>query len=108
MTKVVDKSGENWTSGGKNMDSVSVQGMLDKLRDLQAAKFADAGFTTPQLEITVVSDSGKRTEKVQIAPAGTNFLGKREGDATLYQLDASAVSDLRKAANDVKPAEQKK
>ena len=108
MTRVVDKSGENWTSGGKTMDSVSVQAMIDKLRDLQATKFADSGFTTPQVELTVVSDSGKRTEKVQIAPAGTNFLAKRDGDATLYQLDAMAVSDLRKAANDVKPSEQKK
>lgn len=108
MSKVVDKSGENWTSGGKTMDSVSVQAMLDKLRDLQATKFADSGFTNPQVEITVVSDGGKRTEKVQIAPAGANFLGRRENDSTLYQLDASAVSDLRKAANDVKPAEQKK
>ncbi|MBV8845135.1 MAG: DUF4340 domain-containing protein [Bryobacterales bacterium] len=102
MDKVVEKSGENWTSGGKTMDSVSVQAMIDKLRDLQATKFADTGFTTPQVEITVVSDNGKRTEKVQIAPAGSNFLAKREGDATLYQLDGMAVSDLRKAANDVK------
>jgi hypothetical protein len=108
ISKVVEKSGENWTSGGKTMDSVSVQAMIDKLRDLQATKFVDTGFTTPQVEITVVSDSGKRTEKVQIATAGTNFLAKREGDATLYQLDAMAVSDLRKAANDVKPPEQKK
>jgi len=107
-TKVVDKSGENWTSGGKTMDSVSVQAMLDKVRDLQATKFADSGFTMPQVEMTVVSDSGKRTEKVQIAPAGANFLARREGDTTLYQLDASAVSDLRKAANDVKPGEQQK
>jgi hypothetical protein len=102
VSKVVEKSGENWTSGGKTMDSVSVQAMIDKLRDLQATKFVDSGFTTPQVEITIVSDGGKRTEKVQIATAGTNFLAKRDGDATLYQLDAMAVSDLRKAANDVK------
>jgi hypothetical protein len=105
-TTDIDKSGDNWTSQGKNMDSVSVQAMLDKLRDLQASKFAESGFTTPQVELTVVSDSGKKTEKVEIAPAATNFLAKREGDSTLYQLDGSAVSDLRKAAGDVKPAEQ--
>ncbi|HEY7338912.1 MAG TPA: DUF4340 domain-containing protein [Bryobacteraceae bacterium] len=100
----VDKTGDNWNAAGKTMDSVSVQAMIDKIRDLQATKFAESGFTTPQVELTVVSDSGKRTEKVQIAPLGTNFLARRDGDATLYQLDASAVSDLRKAANDVKPA----
>jgi len=108
MTKVVEKSGENWTSGGNKMDSVSVQAMIDKIRDLQATKFADTGFTTPVVEMTVVSDSGKRTEKVQIAQAGANFLAKREGDTTLYQLDAMPVSDLRKAANDVKPSEPQK
>lgn len=102
MSKVVEKSGENWTSGGKTMDSVSVQAMIDKLRDLQATKFAESGFGMPVVEITVVSDGGKRTEKVQIAPSGMNFLAKRENDATLYQLDAMPVSDLRKAANDVK------
>ena len=104
----VDKSGDNWTSAGKNMDSVSVQAMIDKIRDLQATKFAESGFTTPQVELTVASDSGKRTEKVEIAPAGSNFLARREGDSALYQLDASAVSDLRKAANDVKPAAPQK
>jgi hypothetical protein len=107
-TTDIDKSGENWTSQGKNLDSVSVQAMLDKLRDLQAAKFAESGFTTPQVELTVVSDSGKKTEKVEIAAAGSNFLAKREGDAALYQLDSTAVSDLRKAASDVKPAEPQK
>jgi len=100
----VDKNGDNWTEAGKTMDSVSVQAMIDKIRDLQASKFAESGFTTPQVELTVISDSGKRTEKVQIAPAGSNFLARREGDSALYQLDASAVSDLRKAAGDVKPA----
>jgi hypothetical protein len=99
----VDKNGDNWTAAGKAMDSVSVQAMIDKIRDLQATKFAESGFATPQVELTVVSDSGKRTEKVQIAPAGSNFLARRDGDAALYQLDATAVSDLRKAANDVKP-----
>jgi Domain of unknown function (DUF4340) len=107
-TTDIDKSGENWTSQGKNLDSVSVQAMLDKLRDLQAAKFAENGFTSPQVELTVVSDSGKKTEKVEIAAAGSNFLARRDGDATLYQLDSTAVSDLRKAASDVKPAEQQK
>ena len=70
------------------MDSVSVQALIDKLRDLSATKFVDTGFTTPVIEMTVVSDQGKRTEKVQIAPAGKDFLARREGDPTLYQLDA--------------------
>lgn len=102
QSKVIEKSGENWTSGGKTMDSISVQNLIDKLRDLTATKFVDSGFTTPTLEVTVVSNSGKRTEKVQIAPAGSNFLARRENDSTLYQLEANAVKDLRDAANGVK------
>ena len=88
QNKVIEKSGENWTSGGKTMDSISVQNLIDKLRDLTATKFVDSGFTTPSLELTVVSNDGKRTEKVQIAPAGSNFLARRENDSSLYQLDA--------------------
>ena len=61
---MIEKSGENWTSGGKTMDSISVQNLIDKLRDLAATKFVDSGFTTPTLELTVVSNDGKRTEKV--------------------------------------------
>jgi hypothetical protein len=104
QTKVIEKSGENWTSGGKTMDSISVQNLIDKLRDLAATKFADSGFTTPALELTVVSNDGKRTEKVQIAAAGTNFLARRENDSSLYQLDANAVTGLRDAAAGVQPA----
>jgi hypothetical protein len=84
------------------MDSVSVQALIDKLRDLAATKFPESGFSTPTLEITVVSDSGKRTEKVQIAPSGSDYLAKRDGDAALYQVDANAIKDIRTAAGDVK------
>jgi Domain of unknown function (DUF4340) len=103
------KSGDNWTSGGKNMDAVSVEALIDKLRDLSATKFADSGYTKPVMEITVVSNQGKRTETAQIAPAGTDFLAKRSGgDTTLYQLPAATIQDLRKIAGDVKPEQKQK
>ncbi|MBZ5672915.1 MAG: DUF4340 domain-containing protein [Acidobacteriia bacterium] len=104
QSKVIEKSGENWTSGGKTMDSISVQNLIDKLRDLASTKFVDSGFTTPVLELTVASNDGKRTEKVQIAAAGANFLARRENDSSLYQLDANAVTGLREAAAGVQPA----
>ncbi|MGH9647210.1 MAG: DUF4340 domain-containing protein [Bryobacteraceae bacterium] len=104
QSKVIEKSGQNWTSGGKTMDSISVQNLVDKLRDLAATKFVDSGFTTPTLELTVTSNDGKKTEKVQIAAAGSNFLARRENDSSLYQLDAKAVSDLRDAVAGVQPA----
>ena len=104
QSKVIEKSGENWTSGGKTMDSISVQNLIDKLRDLASTKFVDSGFTTPVLELTVASNDGKRAEKVQIAAAGANFLARRENDSSLYQLDANAVTGLREAAAGVQPA----
>jgi hypothetical protein len=113
-TVAVEKSGENWTMAGKTMDSVSVQALIDKLRDLSASKLVDTGFTAASLSMTVVSDQGKRTENVQIAPAGKDFLARRDNDSTLYQLDAMTVQDLRTAAGDVKeqppppPAAKKK
>ena len=102
QTKVIEKSGETWTSGGKTMDSISVQNLIDKLRELAATKFVDSGFTTPTLELTVTSNEGKRTEKVQIAAAGANSLARRENDSSLYQLDTNVVTGLREAAFDVK------
>ena len=99
-TYAFQKAGDKWMSGGKEMDNISVQGLLDKLRDLAAAKFVETGFAAPTLDIAVSSNDGKRTEKIAIAQS----IAKRENEATLYALDAKAVSDIQKAAGDVKPA----
>ena len=107
----VEKSGDKWKSGGKEMDSVSVQNLIDKLRDLSASKFVESGFTTPAVEITVVSNEGKRTEKIQIAAAGSNFIAKRENDTSLYELTGDSVRDLRQSGDGVRepaPADTKK
>jgi len=100
-TASYEKVGDKWMSGGKQMDSTSIQALIDKLRDLAATKFVDTGFTAPAVELTVVSNDGKRTERVQI---GENGIAKREGDASFYQLDSNALKDIRSAAGDVKAA----
>jgi hypothetical protein len=97
-----EKTGEKWMSGAKQMDSSSVQSMVDKLRDLSASKFLDTGGGTPVLDITVTSNNGKRVEKVSITKQGDSYLAKRESESSIYQLDSKAVEDLQKAANDVK------
>lgn len=106
-TSIFDKSGENWMSGGKKMDSTSVQAFADRLRDLSATKFVDSGFTKPVITLTVVSNQGKMREKVEIAPAasGGNFLARRDGDASFYELEAGVVKDLRQAVGDVREAQ---
>jgi hypothetical protein len=104
-TVTLEKSGDKWMSAGKPMDSTSIQAFIDKLRDLAATKFVDGGFTTPAIELTVVSNDGKRTEKVQISSAGDKFIARRQGEDALYQLEASAVKDLRDAAAGVTSAQ---
>jgi hypothetical protein len=97
------KSGDKWTSNGKTMDSSTVQALVDKLRDLSATKFVDTGFGLAQVEITVVSQDGKRTEKVLIAPAtGGKFIAKREGEAAMYEIEGNTIAEMRGVAADVK------
>jgi hypothetical protein len=99
------KSGDDWVSGaGKKMDNATVQTLIDKLRDLAASKFVAAGGGQPVFEATVISNQGKRTEKVTISRNQDQYFAQREGDPSIYQLDASAVDDLEKAARDVKEA----
>jgi hypothetical protein len=101
-TYTFEKSGEKWRAGGKDMDSVGVQSLIDKLRDLSAIKFVDAGFTTPAIDITVTSNDGKRIEKVLISQAGNQYFAKRENEPAIYELDSNAVQELQRAAADVK------
>ena len=98
------RSGSDWWSNGTKMDESSVSTLVSDLRDLTATKFPDSGFTTSSLDVTVSSDSGKRVEKVLIAKNGDRYIAKRENEPALYELGATAITDLQKAATDVKPA----
>ena len=104
------KDGDKWKLSGKPMDNTTVQNLIDKLRDLSATKFADTGGGTPVFEATVMSNGGKRTEKVTITKQGDQYFAQRDGEPSIYVLDGKAVEDLQKAAADVKeaPAEQPK
>jgi hypothetical protein len=102
------RAGETWNSAGKKMDNVSVQSLIDKLRDLSATGFPESGAGVPTLEITVVSNEGKRTEKVSIAAVGAKFIAKRDNETALYELDPKSVRDIQQAASDVKPAAPEK
>jgi len=98
------KAGDKWTANGKTMDNTSVQSLIDKLRDLAATKFAEKGGGQPVFTASVVSNSGKRNEKVVISKQGTQYFAQREGEPSIYELDAKSVEDLQKAATDVKEA----
>lgn len=98
------RSGSDWWSNGTKMDEGSVSTLVTDIRDLTATKFPDSGFTTSSMDVAVTSDSGKRVEKVLIAKNGDRYIAKRENEPALYELSATAISDLEKAAGDVKPA----
>jgi hypothetical protein len=98
------KSGEDWWSGdGKKLDPGDAESLVDKIRDLQASKFADSGFGTPTIDISVISDKGKRIENASVSKNGDEYIAKRQEGNDLYVLDSKAVDALQKAAADLKP-----
>src|SRR5580700_11651405 len=104
-TYFLTRNGEDWWSGAaKKMDAASVDELLEKLRDLSASKFVASGFTAPIVDLTVISNDGKRVEKVAISKSGDTYIAKRENEPALYQIDSKAIDDLTKSAADVKPA----
>ncbi|HKW35114.1 MAG TPA: DUF4340 domain-containing protein [Candidatus Acidoferrum sp.] len=98
------RNGSDWWSNGTKMDESTVSALVSDIRDLTATKFPDSGFAASSLDMTVTSDSGKRVEKVLIAKNGDRYIAKRENEPALYELTASTITDLQKAAGDVKPA----
>ncbi len=104
-TRVFAKSGDKWEENGKTMDSIGVQSLIDRLRDLTAAGFPATGFAQPEVTITV--HSGKRIEKVSISKSGDKCFARREGEPALYGLAAPDVDELRRAASDVKQSQPK-
>jgi hypothetical protein len=98
------KTGDKWAAGSKNLDNASVQNLIDKLRDLTASKFVEQGAGQPVFAAAVTSNTGKRNERVTVSKQGEKYFAQREGEPSIYELDAKAVEDLEKAASDVKEA----
>jgi len=93
-----------WGADGKKLDEMTVEPLVEKVRDLAATKFVESGFTTAAVavRITVVSDGKKRTENVELAKGKDGYIGKRDDGAGLYEIPATAMSELEKAAAGVK------
>jgi Domain of unknown function (DUF4340) len=102
------KGGQDWWSDGKKMDPTNVGAFVDKVRELSASKFVDSGFSAAALDVSVTSNGGKRVERVLISKTGDKYIAKRENEPSLYELDSIAVSDLQKAAADIKPIPEPK
>lgn len=96
------KSGDKWWSNGKAVDAVSVQNLIDKLRDLSSIKFVDSGFTSSILDIAVTSNDGKRVENVAVSKSANQYFARRGTEPAIYELDSKAVEEIQRAAADVK------
>jgi hypothetical protein len=105
-TFVFTKSGSDanakWMSGPTQMDSPSIQGVVDKLRDMAATKFPETGGGEPYLTIAVTSGDNKKNEKVIITRKGDNYFAVRDGEPGVYQIDGKSIDDIQKAAASVK------
>jgi len=103
------RSGSDWWGpDGKKLDETSMEALVGKLRELSATGFPETGFAAPTMQITVTSDASKRTERASLAKVGDAYLAKRENEAPLYQLAASAILQLQEAAEKVRPQESPK
>lgn len=97
------RSGDKWFANGKELDGVSIQSFIDKLRELTSTKFVDSGFAAPTADIAVISKDGKRFEKALLSRQGADYIAKRNSEATLYQVDGKSIQELETAAVTVKP-----
>jgi hypothetical protein len=103
------RSGSDWWGpDGKKLDEAAVQTLISKIRDFSAEKFPASGFTTPLLELTVLSNDNQRMEKVLVAKNGETSIAKRENEPALYEISSSAVAELQKAVTDLKPVPEPK
>jgi hypothetical protein len=107
-TYSLQKSSDKWMLASKQMDSVSVQSLIDKLRDLSSIKFLDTAGGSPLLELSVTSQDGKSTEKVFVTKQGNSYYARRENEPAFYEIDGKIVEEIQKAAGDVKEPEAKK
>ncbi len=97
------KAADKWTGPKGQIDAGSIQTVIDKLRDLSAAKFADKLGGSLTLSLVVTSGENHKTEKLIVNQAGSDYQAQREGDPTVYVIDAAVFGELKKAIAGIKP-----
>ena len=102
--KTFEKSGTDWVMNGRAMDSVSIQNMIDKLRDFAAVSINEGAIGKGEIELTVVSKKGSRTEKVMISPSGDEFVAQRDREPGVYRIASTTMEELRQGINNVQQA----
>jgi hypothetical protein len=102
--KTFEKTGTDWLSNGRTVESVSVQSLIDKLRELTAKTVDDAKPAASDIEITVVSKEGKRTEVVTFAKTPTDYQARRGTEPNTYHVAPDVMETLRQAVTSVQEA----
>lgn len=102
QTKTYTKNGDKWMRGSEQMDSVSIQSFVDKLRDLSSIRFLDAGAGSPIYQVKLTAKDGKLVDDIQISKNGSNVVAVRAGEPTVYELDPNVYEDLKRTAGDIK------
>ena len=99
-SKSCGKNGEKWICDNKEVKPETVSGFVDKIRDLSAKQFADnaSKITSPDIEVTVTTMDGKKTETVRIA--GNS--GARGDEPAMYELDPVNVDAIKQAFEAIK------
>lgn len=97
------KSGEKWNGPAGPIDAGSIQNVIDKLRDLSAAKFIEKAAGTQSLQIAVTSADNKKVERVTLNKAGDDYNAQRGDDAAVYGIAAATFNDLEGAIKGIKP-----
>ena len=67
----------------------------------------NTSFGPAELEMTVVSSDGKKVEKVSLAKSGSDWLARRDGDASFYVIPSATVDEFDHAAADLKEDQSK-
>jgi hypothetical protein len=93
-----------WGPDGKKLEGSTVATLVEKIRDLAATKFPESGFTTPVLDLIVISNNSRRSERVSVAKHGDELIAKRENEPALYELPSTAIQQLQESAANIKPA----
>ncbi|HEY3742668.1 MAG TPA: DUF4340 domain-containing protein [Bryobacteraceae bacterium] len=99
-TKACGKNGEKWICDNKEVKPETVSAFVDKIRDLSAKQFIDnpEKIAAPDIEITVLTAEGKKSETVRIA----GNRAARGDEPAMYELDPSNVDGIRQAFSAIK------
>jgi hypothetical protein len=101
--KVYEKKDTNWLSGGKTMDSETVQTLIDKLRSVQAARIIDSAPKVGEslLRMSVTSKGGKLVEKISVHELKPEYVVIREGDPAGYVIPPGEFTELKTKATGI-------